>query len=63
MRLALTPEELEDDNAGNPSDGKARQCEESDEEEFQCEQHDFILIIRPGEQAIWFVKRRVFVVS
>lgn len=52
MRLALTPKELEDDDASNPRDGKARQSEESNEEKFQCKQHDFILIIRPGDPVI-----------
>ncbi|GAB2815265.1 hypothetical protein GCM10027022_01600 [Alpinimonas psychrophila] len=52
MRLALAPEEFEDDDASNPSDGKARQSEESNEEEFQCKQHGFILIIRPGDPVI-----------
>jgi hypothetical protein len=44
-RLALAPKELEDDNARDPGDGQASQREESNEEEFECEQHSFILII------------------
>jgi hypothetical protein len=35
MRLALTPKELENDNAGYPCDGEARQSKESNEEEFE----------------------------
>jgi hypothetical protein len=46
LRLALAPKELEHDNAGDPSDRQARQSEESDEEEFECEKHAFILILR-----------------
>ena len=43
MRLALSLEQLVHNDAGDPCNGQTGDCQQANEEEFECEKHESII--------------------